>query len=212
MRIESSEHVLICGKTGTGKSVVAEVYLAGDDSVVKLDTKGEYYERKKKGQPPWRGLIEGRDYTVVFKLEDLDKAPTGKIIYVPNPDEMNEQYYDALMKWVYQREDTRLWIDELMEVCPSYMKYPFHLKALYTRGRSKEATIWACTQRPNDIPAVVFGMSTHFFIFNMNLPQDREKLVKGTGMVEFYEQPEGHEFWYWKDGMDEPKLAELKLT
>ena len=211
MRIEEDEHTFICGQTGTGKSIVAEVYLAGAKNVIKLDTKGEYYERKRDGTPPWRGLVEGRDYDVVFKLEDIQYVKTPKCIYVPPAEEMNDSYYDLLMKYVYERENTVLWIDEMMEVCPSALKYPFHLKALYTRGRSKKATVWACTQRPSDIPAIAFGNSTHFFIFAMQLPQDRDKLVKGTGMPQFYEQPIGHEFWYWKMGTPEPKLAILKL-
>lgn len=209
--IKPSEHVFICGQTGTGKSVVAEVYLAGYGNVVKLDTKGEYFERKKKREAIWRGLTEGKDYTVIFKLSDIDQVTTPKIIYVPEPEEMNDEYFDALMKWVYKRENTILWIDELMEVAPSPHKYPFHLKALYTRGRSKEAVVWACTQRPSDIPSIVFGNSTHFFIFTMQLPQDRDKLVKGTGMPQFMQQPQGHNFWYWKIGTPEPTLAKLNL-
>lgn len=209
--IGTDEHVFICGQTGTGKSIVAEVYLAGYGNVVKLDTKGEYYERRKKKQPIWRGLTEGKDYTVIFKLSDIDRVNTPKIIYVPSSEEMNEEYYDALMKWVYKRENTILWIDELMEVAPSPQRYPFHLKALYTRGRSKDAVVWACTQRPAEIPPIAFGMSTHFFIFTMQLPQDRDKLVKGTGMPQFYEQPNGHNFWYWKIGTPSPILARLNL-
>jgi hypothetical protein len=210
-KIGTDEHVFICGQTGTGKSVIAEVYLAGYENVVKLDTKGEYYERKKKRQPIWRGLKEKEDYTVIFHLKDIDSVKTSKIIYVPDPEEMTLEYYDALMKWVYKRENTILWIDELMEVAPSPMKYPEQLKALYTRGRSKESVVWACTQRPSDIPSIVFGNSTHFFIFTMQLPQDRDKLVKGTGMPQFYEQPNGHNFWYWKIGTMTPVKARLKL-
>lgn len=210
-RIDTDEHVFICGQTGTGKSVVAEVYLAGYDHVVKLDTKGEYYERKKKKQPIWRGLEEGKDFTVVFHLKDVEKAKTGKIIYVPSPEEMNEEYYDSLMKWVYKRENTILWIDELMEVAPSPVRYPFHLKALYTRGRSKEAVVWACTQRPTDIPVICMTNSTHYFIFTMQNPDDRHKLVRATGMPQFMEQPYGHNFWYWKIGNDAPVKAKLNL-
>lgn len=211
LEIGTDEHVFICGQTGTGKSVVAEVYLAGYENVVKLDTKGEYYERKKKKETIWRGLKEGTDFTVIFKLQDIESVKTKKIIYVPIEEEMNMEFYEALMKWVYKRENTILWIDELMEVAPSPTKYPPSLKSLYTRGRSKEAVVWACTQRPSDIPAIAFSQSTHFFIFTMQLPQDREKIMKGTGMPQFNMQPGGYNFWYWKIGMDEPVLAKLNL-
>lgn len=211
MEIQNSEHVFITGQTGTGKSVVAEIYLAGMQNVVKLDTKGEYYERKRKGLVQWRGLREGIDFEVVFKLSDINEVQAPKIIYVPDHDEMEQEYYNALMKWVYDRENTILWIDELMEVCPSPFKYPPFLKALYTRGRSKEAVVWACTQRPSDIPAICLANSTHYFIFAMQLPTDREKIAKATGRNEFYQQPKGHEFWYWKIGTDDVVLAELKL-
>lgn len=211
LKIGTDEHVFICGQTGTGKSVVAEVYLAGYENVVKLDTKGEYYERKKKKETIWRGLKEGTDFTVIFKLENIDSVTTKKIIYVPDEDEMNEEHYEALMKWIYKRENTILWVDEMMEVCPSPTKYPPSLKSLYTRGRSKEAVVWACTQRPSDIPALAFGQSSHFFIFTMQLPQDREKIMKGTGMPQFNVQPQDHNFWYWKIGMDDPVLAKLNL-
>lgn len=209
--IKTSEHVFICGQTGTGKSVLAEVYLAGYPNVVKLDTKGEYFERKKAGQVAWRGLVEDEDYTVVFHLEDLMNVETGKMIYVPDITEMDQDYYDKLMKWIYERENTILWIDELMEVAPSPFRYPFHLKALYTRGRSKNAVVWACTQRPSDIPAIVFGNSTHFFVFTMQLPQDRRKLSESTGLPQFMQQPNGYNFWYWKVGQENPTLARLQL-
>ena len=211
MEIQPSEHVIICGQTGTGKSVVAEVYLAGMDRVIKLDTKGEYYERQKKGLVQWRGLREGVDYEVIFTLADLDKVTLPKCIYVPPYEELEESYYNAVMKYVYERENTILWIDELMEVAPSPHRYPPYLKALYTRGRSKEAAVWACTQRPTDIPTICISQSTHYFIFAMQLHTDREKIAKGTGRPEFYEQPRGHEFWYWKMGTDDVVLAELNL-
>ncbi|MFO6595593.1 ATP-binding protein [Bacillus cereus] len=178
---------------------------------MKLDTKGEVHERRKKKEPIWRGLVEGKDYTVVERLADIDDVETRKIIYAPIFEEQEQEYYDKLMKWVYMRENTILWIDELMEVCPSHFKYPPYLKGLMTRGRSKEATVWACTQRPAEIPAIVMGNATHFFIFDMNLPQDREKIAKTTGAMKFLEKPGYRKFWYFRSGWDEPVLAELKL-
>lgn len=212
-KIGVDKHVGIAGQTGTGKSVLAEIYLAGvtEVDVVKLDTKGEVYERRKKKEPIWRGLVEGKDYTVVERLEELDDVRTRKIIYAPIFEEQELEYYDALMKWVYMRENTTLWIDELMEVCPSHFKYPPYLKGIMTRGRSKNVAVWACTQRPADIPAIVFGNCSHFFIFDMNLPQDREKMAKITGASRFLEKPGFRYFWYFESGWDEPIKATLKL-
>lgn len=182
-----------------------------DVDVVKLDTKGEVYERRKKKQPIWRGLTEGKDYTVIERLAEIDEVETRKIIYAPVFEEQEQEYYDALMKWVYMRENTTLWIDELMEVCPGPFKYPPYLKGVLTRGRSKNVACWACTQRPSDIPSIVMGNCTHFFIFDMNLPQDRDKIAKTTGSDKFYQKPGYRNFWYFKAGWDEPVLATLKL-
>lgn len=211
LKINTDEHVFIAGKTGSGKSWVAEIYLAGMPNVIKLDTKGEYYERRRKREVLWRGLEEGRDYEVFFHLSDLENMTTNKAIYVPHEDELNQDFYESLMQWVYKRENTILWIDELMEVAPSAHKYPPALKALYTRGRSKNAVVWSCTQRPSDIPAITFANSTHYFIFALNLVSDRKKVAEGTGQPEFLTPPVGHEFLYYKQGMDQPELGILQI-
>jgi hypothetical protein len=209
--IRTDEHVFIPGMTGSGKSVLAEVYLSGFEHVVKLDTKGEVYERRKEGKPIWRGLTEGKDYTVIERLDELDSVRTPKIIYAPTFEEQEIDYYDALMKWVYLRENTQLWIDELMEVAPSPHKYPLYLKALYTRGRSKNVSVWALSQRTMDIPAIVFSQTTHYFVFNLLLPQDRDKLVKGTGCPDFYTLPGEHTFWYFRLGEEHAVRGKLKM-
>lgn len=204
--IPTDEHVFIAGMTGSGKSYLAERYLAGYDHVVKLDTKDETSERRRAGKPVWKGLKEGTDYTVVTKLEDLEYVRTKKIIYVPDFEEQNLDTYNALFKWVYLRENTILWIDELMSIADNPSRYPPYLKALYTRGRSKEAVVWALTQRPMDIPTIVMANSTHFFIFNLNMPQDREKVAKATGYPEFYNLPGKYNFLYLNIALAEPPV------
>ena len=39
-KIKSSEHVFIAGRTGSGKTFLAETYLASFPNVIVLDTKG----------------------------------------------------------------------------------------------------------------------------------------------------------------------------
>jgi len=215
--IKQSEHVFICGMTGSGKSQLAEIYLAGANfpNVVMLDSKGQVYERRAKRQPVWRGLDEGEDFTVVERLKNLETVETQKIIYAPHFEEQDQEHYEALLKWVYQRERTTLWIDELMEVCPSAMRYPLHIKACYTRGRSKNVGVWACAQRTLDIPAIVLANTTHFFVFDLNQPQDRKKMADSTGVPEFMQKPSEvggkYAFWYYNYKMSKPVIGKLKF-
>jgi hypothetical protein len=208
--IPIDEHVFIAGKTGSGKSVLAEVYLAGFDTpVIMLDTKGQVYERRKKNKELWYGLEEGVEFTVCETFDQLLESETMKNIYVPIPEEQTQESYERFFKYCYDHQDVTIWIDELMSIAESPLKYPFHLKAIYTRGRSRNTSIWACTQRPMDIPVIAISNSTHFFIFRLQQPQDRKKIVDVTGCTEFEQSPTGHNFWYFVDGWDEPVMAKL---
>jgi energy-coupling factor transporter ATP-binding protein EcfA2 len=215
--IKQDEHVFICGMTGSGKSQLAEIYLAGENfpHVVMLDTKGQVYERRKKRQPIWRGLEEKEDFTVVEHLKDLGTVETDKIVYAPHFQEQDLDHYNSLLKWIYQRENTTLWVDEMMEVSPSAHKYPEYIKALYTRGRSKDVGVWACAQRTLDIPAIILANTTHFFVFDLNQPQDRKKMADSTGVPEFQIKPSTvggkYSFWYFNYKMDKPQIAKLQL-
>lgn len=211
--ITRAEHVFVCGGTGTGKSALAEVYLAGKNFpyVVKIDTKGEYFERKANGLPVWKGLVEGEDYEIVFRLKDLERSVKPKIIYVPDYDEQEFDYYDAFFKWVYERQNTTLWIDELMSIVENAHRIPRFLKAIYTRGRSRFTSCWSCSQRANEIPNIILANTQIFFCFSMNLEADRKKLVLMTDQKEFMHKPEKYYFWFYKLGNNKPVLATLKL-
>ena len=126
-------------------------------------------------------------------------------------DEQNEDTYNALFEWVFQNGDIRVWVDELMTVCPNSMNIPKWLKAIYTAGRSRRASVIACTQRPSGIPAICIANSTHYYVFAMPQPQDRKKMQDVTGCLEFGDKPEKYWFWYYKQGMDEGEAVKAKL-
>lgn len=197
--IPANKHVLITGMTGTGKSYLCEQYLKGYNYVVKLDTKDETGERRSEGLSPWKGLKENRDYQVCYSLDMLDDIDCHKIIYVPPYDEQNEDTFNTFFRWIFERGNTILWIDELMSV-GTVQRYPRELGRIMQQGRSKNVGVWACTQRPSGIPSIVPASCSYFFVFDMALPQDRKKMVETTGMVEMYDMPTGFNFWYYKMG------------
>lgn len=208
--IEPNKHVFVCGMTGTGKSFLCENYLRTYQYVVKLDTKDETGERRAEGKSPWAGLREGKDFTVCHSLDDLEGIETDKIIFVPDYDEQNEETYNRFFRWIFERGNCILWIDELMSI-GSVNSFPKELGRIMTQGRSKGVGVWACTQRPSGIPAIVPSNSSYFFVFDMSLPQDRKKLVDTTGMTKMYEYPTGFNFWYYKMGSRDCVKARLKV-
>ena len=208
--IPANKHVLVCGATGTGKSILAEYYLRGYQYVIKLDTKDETAERRKKGLPLWEGLEEGRDYTVCSNFEELDEIETDKIIYCPPFYEQTEELFNQFFDWVFLRENTIVWIDEVMGLATSY-KMPRALLRCYTQGRSKNVGLWACSQRPKGIPAIILSNSDYYFIFNLNNINDRKTIYDMTGMKEMLTLPKDHNFYYYKVGEEKCVLARLKL-
>lgn len=211
INIGMDEHVFVCGGTGSGKTMLCEVYLANVDSmVIKLDTKLEVFEKRKQGKPIWYGLSDD-DIDVIERLEDLPYITKNRVIYAPIAEEMNLDFYNALAEWVYDKGDCILWIDEMMSVCDSPQRYPFGIKKLFTRGRFINAVCWVCTQRPTDIPTICIANSQHFFIFNTPLPQDRKKLVDSTGCSDFMKLLPKYIFQYSYTGADKCVQAKLKL-
>lgn len=210
--IAPSEHVFICGGTGSGKSVLADVYTAGcPETVVKIDIKDDTYARRRDGEPLWRGLTENEDFEVVYKLDSVYKSEFNKIIYVPPFEEQTPENYDALCKYVYTEGDMRLWVDELMLFTEGAQRFPPFLKALYVSGRSRRASVTTCTQRPMGIPAFCIANSQHFFVFGMNNDQDRKKMADVTGCRNFLEMPQKYAFWYYREGDSPDNVRQWRL-
>ena len=116
--IPPDKHVLICGGTGSGKSFLAEQYLKGYEYVVKLDTKNETAERRKKGMSPWQGLEENKDFSVTSNFEELDEIPSETLDAITAKAEaLTNALYDSLgWRLDAAREDSIQYYDILKEV------------------------------------------------------------------------------------------------
>jgi hypothetical protein len=201
--ILTSEHVFIPGRTGSGKTFLAESYLNGFDNVIVLDTKGFFNWKTSEKHVP-----------VFENLESMSNFGQGRAIYRPDFTELNQEFYDSFFQWIYKRKNTIVYIDELMEVCPSPRTYPLYLKGILTRGREMNIGCWMSTQRPKDIPSLCLNQSTHFFIFNLQEEADREKISKSIERPEVLKNPgtfESYIFWYYNSRTQErPIRARLK--
>lgn len=219
-RVKPTEHVLIAGRTGSGKTVLARIYLAGFKNVVVLDTKGLFKWPEIPGTK-WGGddqeiLIDGnKQLTLVSHLADLGKVKTSKVIYRPVFSEMNQEFYNAFYRWAYFRRNTIVYTDELMSVCKNAQTYPEYLGAIMTRGRELKVAHWGATQRPANIAIITISEATHFFVFDLNMKADRERLTELSGCQEFNQRVSlkhgAFSFWYYNVGNDIAVPARLKL-
>jgi DNA helicase HerA-like ATPase len=201
--IKQDEHVFIAGMTGSGKTFLAEQYLNGYKNVIVLDTKGFFN---------WDSATE--EIPVFTNFDSLINFKEGKAIYRPDFTELNEESYNKFLQWIYLRRNTIVVIDELMEVAPSPSRYPLYLKGILTRGRQLGIGCWCLTQRPKDIPIIAMSESTHFFIFRLNIAEDRERISKIIGYDEVQENAgelKDFVFWYF-NAKEGKKPIKAKLT
>lgn len=201
--IEDGRHVLVAGRTGSGKSVLAEIYCSGINNVICLDTKGE---------TEWKTIP---DVEVFDRLENLVNFKEGKAIYRPRWEELNTEHYDKFFEWIYLRKNTAVWVDEVMSIYENANTIlPFH-KAIMTRGRTKQISCWNVTQRPRTIPLALISEASHLFIFDLNMEQDRKRINEVVGQPEIMQIPSklGGEFsfWYYNFKLDKPILSKFNF-
>lgn len=185
------------GKTGSGKTTLAEKVCAYYNEVVVLDSKGD---------------LNWKSYKVFENLSDLKKQESGKFIWRPNPFEQNQETYDEFFKWIYDRKNCVCYIDEVLAICGSAQSIPFWYRAILTRGRSRGIGCFNGTQAPVHIPHWILSQSENYFVFRLRLETDREKIEKITGIDrDKLKQLENYEFYYADDKDYFPRKLKIKL-
>jgi adenylate kinase family enzyme len=153
------------GKTGSGKTTLAQIILARRQYVVVYDAKG---------------LLRWPNYARFERLDQCVKAAMdqkiAKIIYAPTHDELlNFNIINQFFQWIYIRRNTTCYVDEVYSVTKRG-EIPSFYHALLTRGREYNISTISSTQRPKQIPQVVLSESEHYYVFQLMLPQDRQRV------------------------------------
>lgn len=158
-----TERAVIVGKTGSGKTTLARALLQSRPFVVIYDAKG---------------LLRWPDYVRYVTLEECIASKLHRMIYAPRHEELADidpTYVNRFFQWVYLRANTTLYVDEVYSVC-NRGEIPRYYHACLTRGREFNISTFSSTQRPKQIPAVVLSESEHYYVFQLILPQDRQRV------------------------------------
>ena len=205
IKLTLGEHCFIAGRTGSGKTYLLNamaMHVSDRFNVIVHDTKGTDIFSK---------------YRIYTRLDELitskEVNKIGIFVYRPDFEELEMSYYNRFYEWIYYRKNCIVIIDEAMQVCESVSKYPSYLKGILTRGREYNISAWVCTQRPKTLPLFLLSEATKFFVFGLNLLDDRKRIVEITGREEFLR----HEackycFRYYDIKRNEYYVAKVKTT
>ena len=196
IKILPDESVSIFGMKGSGKTTLMKGIISlskprGTHRIVILDTKqvGDFIE-----------------YPQVEELKLLHKIVENNpiVVYAPNKFEKRDPtYHEGFFAWCYDRWNTRVVIDELTSIV-SGNDVPDSYKDVTDRGRAKNVTVIQGNQKPIYVPHSALSEADHFFVFDLLVGDDRDKLAKNLGPKIKIRPRDPHGFWYYHKHLKEP--------
>lgn len=186
--------VLLCGRTGCGKTTLVKELLKFMNNFVKIiivDTKGLWTNRKP------------------FAKNGLGTVETPRLVQSFNP-KFNVQVFqtfewnDALeecCKQILKLGHYIFYIDDIGGLADAY-SIPNGIQNIWTMGRANFVGGWASTQYPKRIPKIFKSQAEHFFIFNL-VQEDKDDVVKFAQDIRIATQKIANRFfWYFREGSD----------
>lgn len=197
--IEPSDRVAFVGKTQSGKTHAAGILLSGIRRLVVIDPKGKLSNsaRQRADKYSWH-LTEWHSREGGTVREAMQRGEAGRL-RVPAPLDGN---YEPYFRWAYGIENVTVYIDEMYGTVTGTRPGQW-LNALYTRGAEMGIGVWACTQRPSNVPAIMFSESEWLFLFRLTKADDRKKMREEIGESAML-QLSPRQFWLNHDTFDAP--------
>lgn len=159
-RIKTSDRLLITGRTGSGKSVLARAIF--------------------EATPPPRLLIDPKQeettaYAVTFS--DPLRLPDAPVARFLPKDPTDLEAYDALYGVVFVSGPRMVWLDEAPAVAPSGGKIQRQILSVLRMGRKRGIGHIATAQRPVWIARELLSESEHVICFATHFPDDLKVLA-----------------------------------
>lgn len=185
--VRPEERAGFFGRTGSGKTTIARALLRkaqekGHRTIV-FDAKHTYVD----------GGIKVRDHVNPKLTHQIVRvSPDGS-----ESERWNEAFYDA-----WEMGDAILYVDEATLVTPPRTILPGYGRCIRT-GREVGLGTWTGSQRPKDIPSVIFTEAEHVFGFRLQWSADVDKVASFTteSYYDLHDQLRGrrrmHDFVYY---------------
>lgn len=166
MNIRSNDRVIFLGKTGSGKTYLAKKLIKQYKRVVVYDAKHEL------------GELTTEDYITSNLSELKEIIQEHNFLTVYQPFDLDKESFDGFCKTVFNRGNLTLFFDEISYISLTQEGY---FNKILRMGRSRGIGCWLCAQRPSWIDQFILSEAEHYFIFQMQLKADRQKICGVLG-------------------------------
>lgn len=189
------EHLSILGATGGGKTRLALALLPLRTYISFLATKPRDETITRYGRRNKYELI--RKWPPSPRSERVLLWPK----FIKPGDEVNQAkvFYEAMMA-MFVEGGWSVYVDEAYYFS-KVLKFDAILRIYWTQARSNDVTLIASTQRPRDVPLLMYDQATHLFFFRFRDKRDLDRLseigwLDGREIKENVARLQLHEFLY----------------
>lgn len=165
------EHLIFCGTTGSGKTVLAGEMLKNYERYFVFDT----HDALKKYLPGATKINGPSNLSRKLMLND-------KIRYVPDLEYRNRGDFNYVIKKLFTNKNGReriIYIDEIFHLGYG-MSFPDWLARGISTARQRKTSLWTSSQRPTNIPLSILTESKIIYLFYLSYAEDIKKVSKFT--------------------------------
>lgn len=188
LTLGKNDRGMLIGATGSGKTFLGRYLIEDQEKPFSV-----VYDAKIS-----ESIGRWSNHEFITDFDTLIESDARRIVYRPNYIEaVDPAAQDQFFEWVYQRQHTRLFVDEAYAVTGG-SNPSFHFQACLSRGRERGISTLVATQRPHRIPLITLSEAEHYWIFRLTLLQDRRRVEEITGITaEEQLDLKNHEFFYF---------------
>jgi DNA helicase HerA-like ATPase len=176
--IKSSERVFIAGKTGSGKTTLAKLFLMNEPRLVVVDSKNSLQNWELDEYHP-------------NMLKDIAKKDVFRVRVVEDAQALE------LLQASYAAGNLIVYIDEVTAIIPPNRQPQKVFIDLWQRGRARNISAWSVSQRPKSVPLTFMSEAEHYFMFRLNLEDDRKRMSEFMGKRVMDNPIDKYGFYYY---------------